>query len=139
MHTANVVVAFALTVEARMRAALADTGLEERELSALTLVAEDDGRAVEWLCERVGLTHSGTVRLVDRLAARGLLHRGPAAGRRVPLHLTDEGAAALRRWADVRDRTVADLLAGVPEEQRGPLVTAMAGALAGQPRRRRDA
>src|SRR3954471_2673774 len=118
MHTSNVVVAFALTVEARMRAALAATGLEERELAALTLVAEDDGRAIDWLCDRVGLTHSGTVRLVDRLALRGLLRRGPATGRRVPLHVTDEGSAALDRWGEVRDRAVAGLLGGVPQGQR---------------------
>src|SRR3978361_670596 len=101
MHTSNVVVAFGLSVEERIRAALAEVSLEARELAALTLVAAaagcgGGGRAARGgvgLCARVGLTHSGTVRLVDRLAARGLLRRGASTGRRVPLHLTPEGSA----------------------------------------------
>jgi DNA-binding MarR family transcriptional regulator len=139
MHTGNVVVAFAITVEERMRQAMVELGLDARELSALTLIAAEDGCPIDWLCARVGLTHSGTVRLVDRLAARGLLRRAASSGRRVPLHLTDEGSAALDRWAGARDRVAADLLAGVPEEPRRQLVAAMAQALVAQPRRRPEA
>ena len=51
-------------------------GLEARDLSALTLVAAYDGCQLDWLRQRIDLTQSGTVRLVDRLAGRGLVIRG---------------------------------------------------------------
>jgi DNA-binding MarR family transcriptional regulator len=139
MHTANLVVAFALAVQDRMDAALRLVGLDSRELAALTLVGAEDGGTVDWLCGRIGLTHSGTVRLVDRLAARGLLARGPASGRRVPLHLTDEGRTRLDSWGASRDRVAEDLLAPVPEDQRAALVAALATALEAAPRVRPEA
>lgn len=139
MHTGNVVVAFALAVQDRMDAALGTVGLDARELAALTLIAAADGSPVDWLCSRVGLTHSGTVRLVDRLTARGLLERGPASGRRVPLHLTGDGRALLDDWSTIRDRAAEELLAAVPGEQRSRLVAALARTLEAAPRVRREA
>src|SRR3954454_17018489 len=126
MHTGNLVVAFALAVQDRLEVALRGVGLDGRELAALTLVGAEDGGTVDWLCARVGLTHSGTVRLVDRLAARGLLRRGAAAGRRVPLHLTEKGRALLDRWSAGRDRVAEELLAPVPKGDRAVLVAALA-------------
>jgi DNA-binding MarR family transcriptional regulator len=139
MHTSNVVAAYALTVHDQLRAGMRNAELEPRELAALTLVAEHDGCSLDWLRGRVELTQSGTVRLVDRLATRGLLQRGVSTGRGVPLHVTERGAGSLRRWHDDRDRIVDDLLSGVPAEQRSLLVDAMAAVLAGQQRRRPQA
>jgi DNA-binding MarR family transcriptional regulator len=139
MHTGNLVVAFALAVQDRLEVALRGLGLDGRELAALTLVGAEDGGTVDWLCARVGLTHSGTVRLVDRLAARGLLRRGPASGRRVPLHVTEEGRALLDRWSASRDGVAEELLAPVPEDQRAALVAALGRALQAAPRVRREA
>ena len=75
MHTGNVVAAWILAGHDRLRAAVAEVGLEPRDLAALTLVAEHDGCSADWLRGRVELTQSGTVRLVDRLARRGLVVR----------------------------------------------------------------
>jgi DNA-binding MarR family transcriptional regulator len=139
MHTSNVVVAFALAVHDRMAAAMESVGLDGRELAALTLVSAEDGCPVGWLSSRVGLTHSGTVRLLDRLTARGLLRRGPTSGRHVPLHLTNEGRAQLDHWASARDDAIEQLLAAVPTEQRAPLVAALGCALEAAPRVRAEA
>ncbi|SHN46494.1 MarR family winged helix-turn-helix transcriptional regulator [Cryptosporangium aurantiacum] len=139
MHTGNVVVAFALTVHDRVRAAAQDAGLDPRELAALTLVAEHDGCSVDWLRTRVGLTQSGTVRLVDRLAGRNLLRRGRSTGRGVPLHVNPEGAAVLASWERVRDATVDSLLSGLTPEQRASFVDAVAALLTADPRRRPEA
>jgi hypothetical protein len=87
----------------------------------------------------VGLTQSGTVRLVDRLTARQLLRRGVSTGRGVPLHVTVPGEQCLDQWRQARDAVVDDLLAGLGEDQRRDLVGAMALALAAESRVRRQA
>ena len=139
MHTGNVVVAWVLAAHDQLSAAVRRTGLEPRDLAALTLIAEHDGCSVDWLRGPVELTQSGTVRLVDRLAGRGLVVRGAGPGRGVPLHVTPAGAAMLRQWRQARDALVGELLAGVPEDRRDDLVAGLAAALAGQPRPRQAA
>lgn len=139
MHTSNVAAAYVLAVHDQLRGGMRHADLEQRELAALTLVAEHDGCSLDWLRGRVELTQSGTVRLVDRLAGRDLLRRGISTGRGVPLHVTKRGADSLERWGAERDRIVDDLLAAVPAEQRSLLIDAMAAVLAGQQRRRPQA
>ncbi|GIF77826.1 MarR family transcriptional regulator [Asanoa siamensis] len=139
MHTGNVVVAWVTTAQDRLQGAVRAADLDLRELAALTLIAEHEGCSLEWLRVRVALTQSGTVRLVDRLAARSLLRRGHSTGRGVPLHLTGEGAARLTQWREARDAVVEELLAGMPYTLRGPVVDAMAAALLVSSRRRAEA
>jgi len=139
MHVPNVLAAWAMVVHDQLGDGMRELGLESRELAALTLVEQHDGCSLDWLRERIGLTQSGTVRLVDRLAARDLLRRGAPRGRAVPLHLTARGARVLRRWAAARDAITGGLLAGLPESDRRHLVTALAQALEGQPRIRAQA
>ena len=139
MHTSNVVAAWALTAHARLREGMRTIGLDDRELAALTLVATHDSCSVEWLRVRVGLTQSGTVRLVDRLSDRGLLRRGSSTGRGVPLHLTAHGERLLQQWHEKRESAVASLLAGLPTGQRPALVQAMATALLAEERDRSQA
>jgi DNA-binding MarR family transcriptional regulator len=139
MHTGNVVMAWLLSGHDRLRAAMREVGLEARELAALTLVAEHDGCSVDWLRGRVELTQSGTVRLVDRLAGRGLLVRGPSTGRGVPLHITAAGEQVLDIWRDTRDRVADELLAGVAEGRRAAFVADLAGSLVARPRARSQA
>jgi DNA-binding MarR family transcriptional regulator len=139
MHTSNVVVAWATAVQDELRAGMRTIGLEPRDLAALTLVAAYDGCLLDWLRQRVDLTHSGTVRLVDRLAARGLLTRGASSGRGVPLHLTAAGDDLLGRWGRTRDEVIDGLLGALPQSPREALVTAMAEALGTQQRARAEA
>jgi DNA-binding MarR family transcriptional regulator len=135
MHIGNVVVAWTTAVQDQLRAGMRAIGLEPRDLAALTLVRAYDGCSPDWLRARVGLTQSGTVRLVDRLAGRQLLTRGASTGRGVPLHVTEAGIDILEQWAQRRDRVIGDLLAG----DQDALVTAMASALRSQPRERAEA
>ena len=139
MHESNVLAAWAVAVHDRLAEGMRDVGLESRELAALTLVAEHAGCSLDWLRERVGLTQSGTVRLVDRLAARDLLRRDPPRGRAVPLRLTARGTRLLRRWAATRDAITAGLLDGLPERDRARLVAALARTLESRPRVRAQA
>jgi DNA-binding MarR family transcriptional regulator len=139
MHTSNVVVAWIATAQDRLDDGVADLGLHPRELTALTLVHNHDGCSLEWLRARVGLTQSGTVRLVDRLAARGLLTRGTSTGRGGALRVTPAAVDLLDRWRQARDDIVDGLLGGVPAGLRQSIVDGMAAALLTRGRRRVEA
>lgn len=139
MHIGNVVAAWTFALSDQLRGEMRPLGLEQRDVEALTLVFTHDGCSVDWLRERLGLTHSGTVRLVDRLAGRELLLRGRPGGRLVPLHVTPVGQGLLQRWADGRDRVVADALSRLPEPNQEGLVAAMSAALQETPRSRPQA
>jgi DNA-binding MarR family transcriptional regulator len=139
MHSSNVVAAWIMSAHDLLLEGMQQVELDPRELAALTLVASHDGCSLDWLRGRVGLTQSGTVRLIDRLTARGLLRRGPAMGRSVPLHVSRRGTQRLARWDQARDDAVAGLLAGVPGKERRALVDSLGAALAGHERERSQA
>lgn len=139
MHTANVVVAWVFMVQDRLREEMRRIGVEQRDLAALTLVAAYEDCSQDWLRARIDLTQSGTVRLVDRLAARGFLARGQSSGRGVPLRLTADGSALLDQWAQARDQVVASVLETLPEPTGAVLVQGMTDALGAQPRLRAEA
>lgn len=139
MHESNVIAAWALALHDSLDAAARDAGLGARELAALTLVAEHGGCSVDWLCRRVELTQSGTVRLVDRLVSQGMLERGTPRGRMVPLYATEAGEARLAAWREARDAVVACATAGLSTAERARLAAAMAASLEAQRRSRPQA
>ena len=64
-----------------------------------------------WLHQRLALTQSGAVRLVDRLEGLGLIRREKTSGRReVALYVTDAGEARLRTGLDARLEAMQDLV-----------------------------
>ena len=102
-RVANVLGAFALALSDELEAATAQAA-GHAGAGPAALVALSDllaGRSVDVLRRAVGLTHSGGVRVVDRLVDDGLVERRPGPdGRSVSLALTPAG----RRLAgDVRD------------------------------------
>lgn len=136
MHSGNVVTAWVLHAYDALleQTGAADLGL--RELTALTLVSTHTGQSIEWLRARVGLTQSGTVRLVDRLEQAGLVRRAAPSGRQVTLSVTAHGRRQLRRWYAARDAVVAELLRELSEDQRDRLVELLAVTLERSPRPR---
>jgi DNA-binding MarR family transcriptional regulator len=88
--------------------------------AALMLVAHLPGMSIDALRSGVGLSHPGAVRLVDRLAARGLVARRVSAedGRRVALHLTRAGEAMAATISARRLGAVAAALDALPEAER---------------------
>jgi DNA-binding MarR family transcriptional regulator len=116
------------------------SGLPERALAALVLVDNHPDCSIDWLHRRLGLTQSGTVRLVDRLQERGLLDRVRPAGRKeVALRLTRPGKDALRRGVEARSEALASLLEPLSDRERARLLALVAKALAGGRRQRQDA
>jgi DNA-binding MarR family transcriptional regulator len=139
MHTSNVVVAWVFMVQDRLREEMRRLGLEQRDLATLTLVAAYEDCSQDWLRARIELTQSGTARLIDRLAGRGLLERGRSSGRVVPLHLTAAGSTLLDQWSQARDQAIASVLDVLPEQIRASMVQGMTHALLARPRLRVEA
>ncbi len=75
---------------------------------------------IEQLSRALGLTHSATVRLVDRLVADGYVvrHSGSRDGRTVALRLTAAGAAAADRVLAARLATVEMSIGDLAEDDR---------------------
>jgi MarR family transcriptional repressor of emrRAB len=93
--------------------------------SAAALIAMLDlarASSVQSLSQLIGISHSGTVRLVNRLADAGLVERRPGPdGRTITLALTRRGHTAARRIRDARHAALADMLSGLTDRQREQL------------------
>lgn len=134
-RTANLLGALAL--------ALTDRMTEEAEIraehgaaapAALVSVGVDPGLSVGALAHTIGLTHSATVRLVDRLSGDGVMERrdGPD-GRSVGLHLTRRGSARRRAILNGRNQILSEALAALPVDDQAaltPLIETLLGAMA---------
>jgi DNA-binding MarR family transcriptional regulator len=114
------------------------SGLHLRDIAALTLVGSHQGCSVDWLRTRVGLTQSGTVRLIDRLETLRLLARS-RDGRFARLSLSEEGEAVLARWHDAQRAAFATATSGLNTRERAGLSALLAKALQNSPRPRTDA
>jgi DNA-binding MarR family transcriptional regulator len=80
------------------------------------------GQSIDTLARTVGLSHSGAVRLTDRLAAEGLAERRVGAdGRAVALHLTPEGRRAARLVLARREAAIEQVLAPLSSTERDTL------------------
>jgi MarR family transcriptional regulator, negative regulator of the multidrug operon emrRAB len=110
-RAANLLGAHALVATDRLREAVGMELSSAAVLSALMTFA--DGVSIDALRRVLGLSHSGGVRIVRRLAARGLVARepDPADRRAVRLHLTADGRRAATRVIAARQATLAALLA----------------------------
>ncbi|WP_235915738.1 MarR family winged helix-turn-helix transcriptional regulator [Brucella anthropi] len=78
--------------------------------SALALIAHMPGLSIRMLSIGVGLSHAATVRLVDRLAAEGLVERREhfTDGRTRSLYLTAAGKIASDEVLSSRDEVIAE-------------------------------
>jgi len=120
-RAANLLGAHALVATDRLRRAAGMELSSAAVLSALETFA--DGASIDDLRRVLGLSHSGGVRIVRRLAARGLIARepDPADRRAVRLHLTVDGRRAARRLLAGRQQTLAELLAPLGQRETAHL------------------
>src|SRR3954447_21944422 len=109
--TSNLVGALGLALADRLAAAAELAGGAS---AAEALVALDGGRAgasIDAVARIVGLSHSGTVRLVDRLERDRLVERRRGAGQRsAALYLTPAGRRLARRVLTRRDAEMHSVL-----------------------------
>ena len=124
----NLLGALASMVTDRVSAAIVEKGLSSTQATAIALLGKYPGCSIEDLRGPLELSHSGCVRLVDRLEGLGFIERRAAGadGRAVALSLTQRGQSLLldrvKRREDVLRRAVATL---GPEDQAefGRMVT----------------
>ena len=129
-----------LGADAGQRAATRAAKLPERGLAALVLIDSHPSRGVDWLYRRLGITQSGTVRLLDRLQSLDLITRArPAGQREVEITITAAGRSVLADGVDARARALEELVSPLGEREREQLIGLIVKALSGQRRERRSA
>lgn len=91
--------------------------------AALALIRHEPGLSVRSLSAGVGLTHAGTVRLLDRLDSLGLIERRLHAtdGRTRAVHLTELGQSSCANVLEARDRVISRGLAALTREEQKTL------------------
>ena len=127
-HTANVLGALSLVIADRMNTAVeAIATLGPSAPAALAAMHEFlDGGSVTQLSSVLGLTHSGTVRLVDRLSAEGLVERvGAQDGRAVSVVLTQRGRRTAERILQAREKSLASALSALSLDEIDNLAAAL--------------
>ena len=119
---ANLLGALGLAIADRL--ADPDTGRSASE-ALVALHGRRAGSTIDAVARITGLTHSGTVRLVDRLAKAELVERRQGADQRsVALYLTPPGRRAAREVLARRDARMQSLLALLTDGQRSAMMAA---------------
>ncbi|MGV9638585.1 MarR family winged helix-turn-helix transcriptional regulator [Nocardia rhamnosiphila] len=117
-----------LIVADRMNSAVeAVAGLGPSAPAALAALHEFlDGGSVTQLSSVLGLTHSGTVRLVDRLGVEGLVERvGARDGRAVSIVLTRTGRHMAVRILQAREASLTSALSALSSNEIDSLAAAL--------------
>jgi MarR family transcriptional repressor of emrRAB len=115
MHTslspANLLGALGLALADRLAAAAELAGGASAAAALVSLHQARSGASIDGLARVVGLSHSGTVRLVDRLVRDGLVERRRGADQRsAALFLTPAGRRLAGRVLTRRDAEMHSLL-----------------------------
>jgi MarR family transcriptional repressor of emrRAB len=131
----NLLGALALAVVDRIDRVSAEAAGSLTRAATLVLLDDVPGCSIDWLARRLDLSHSATVRLVDRLATARLVERRPGSDRRTAaLHLTADGETAMRRVRAGRAAALDVIVDTMTESQRTALVrtaeTLLYGSLA---------
>ena len=115
-------------VEARWQAEL---DLSPMSAAALVQIEQESGCAIEPVAGRIGLSHSATVRLIDKLVERDLVakDRARADARQQSLKLTKSGKRVAAQLHQARNQVTDDLLALVPPAEAAALGGAIAAIL----------
>jgi DNA-binding MarR family transcriptional regulator len=123
-RAANLLGALALAVSDGIRETTEEQadGLARSEPAALVTLAHYPGQSVGALARTLGLTHSGAVRLADRLVAAGWARRVSAGpGRTLALYLTASGRVSASRVVARRQAFVERLVGPLPPDQAAAL------------------
>jgi MarR family transcriptional repressor of emrRAB len=127
---ANVLGAFALALADRLGEAAEPAGGTTAAEALVALNGTAAGGSIDGLARIVGLSHSGTVRLVDRLARDGLVERRRGADQRsAAVFLTPAGRRLARRVLTRRDAEMHSLLALLTAGEQAALIRAAERAM----------
>lgn len=99
-----------------------DSGIAGDGPAALVTTGYNHGCTVEFLRKALGLSHSWTVRVVEKLHSGGLLEKRPAADKRaVALHLTEPGRRKLHEIVRARRRCLDEVLEALSGKEQQQL------------------
>lgn len=123
-RTANLLGALGLAVADRIEAVAREVLSRAGETpAALVVIGYDAGPSNEQLRRILGLSHPGSVRLVDRLVSDGLVERREARDRRaIALHLTENGHILRARLMKERLAALTPLVAPLTRPEQETLV-----------------
>jgi DNA-binding MarR family transcriptional regulator len=133
VRTVNLLGAAALTIADRMRErAAAAAGTSVSGAAALITLVSYPDLAVTELGARIGLSQPAAARMVDGLAARGLVERRPGStGRSVSVHLTRRGRSAAGRALRAREAALVSVVGRLAPDEREKLTRALEKVLYG--------
>jgi MarR family transcriptional repressor of emrRAB len=120
---ANLLAAMAIGIADRIRETIeADAEHGAMASAAINTVGFFPGESISVLSKTLKLSHSATVRLVDGLAAKGLVQRGRGKdGRSVVLSLTRTGKKAFDRLREKRRKAVAQVIDVLSKNEQAQL------------------
>jgi DNA-binding MarR family transcriptional regulator len=133
-RAANLLGALALALTDRTTAAIAAaTGHAETGAAALSALHHFlDGPSIDRLRQVLGLTSSGTVRLVDKLEQAGYVRRGAGTdGRATVVRLTPAGRRMARKVSAARGQVLGAALDPLDPAERDRLTELVSRVLAG--------
>ena len=136
-RSANLLGALSLVVADQTSDAVAEAaGRSQSAAAALSALLHFlDRPSVDLLRQVLGLTSSGTVRLLDRLAESGYIERGPGPdGRTIAVSLTEQGRRAAQQVSDARAQVLAGALAALTPAERAALAELTGKVLVGMMR-----
>jgi len=141
-YSNNLLGALSLALTDRVTAALETTlGIGANAGPALLSIGTRPEESIDQLSHVLGLTHSATVRIVDRLAQRGWVRRDRGAndGRTASLTLTSTGRAAFRRLLRARNTALNHVTGVLGDRENETLRKLLAKMLASLPGDRAEA
>jgi DNA-binding MarR family transcriptional regulator len=119
--TLDLIGAAALAIGAAVGAVL---GLEPSDAAALNVVLAEPGLSIRGLSHVLGLSHSATVRVADRLQLQGLITRNWAGpGRTMALEITDRGRQRALGTVARRTQVLQRATSGLTAAQRQSLTS----------------
>lgn len=116
---ANRLAALATALDDAIHAETED--LSPSAVAALQTIRQDGPLAIQDVAKTIGLTHSATVRLIDRLEKDWLVRRLGRKGREVRVEVTARGRRRAAQFQDRRLNVAADLLTSLDEAERAAL------------------
>jgi DNA-binding MarR family transcriptional regulator len=115
-------------------------GLGGQMPAALVTIGHNYGESVEFLSGILQMSHSGCVRLVDKLDEQGLIERRPGRDRRsLSLYLTPKGRVLKREVLRARREALNAVFQALDTQQQGQFVELMEVMLKAMTRCKNDA
>ncbi|MBW4636181.1 MAG: MarR family transcriptional regulator [Iphinoe sp. HA4291-MV1] len=133
VRTLNILGAFALSVADDLQGAVVQANDYNTSASAalITLNAHP-GETIDLLSKVLELSHSGTVRLVDRLESDGLVERRRGSdGRSAALFVTAKGEQQVRDMLTRREEALREILGALSVQEQTQLTILLEKLLSG--------